>query len=412
MRADAKMRGRGDAATWQARKVTRPASAGRRIGCVVSRPAATLPPSRIVASLRRHIVVCARLRVLPFVVCLLPATQAAGAWTPQKSGTLAWLRAVYFVDAARGWAAGGKGALLSTADGGRTWRARPRPTTDNLLDIFFTDARTGWLVCERNVYDLARSEWPRSYLLKTEDGGDSWSRVVASAEDADVLLTRVLFVDARRGWVFGELGALYSTGDGGATWERQRVPTQRRLLGASFLDAAQGWLVGAGGMILQTSNGGSIWRSAQVPATASAPARLNAVSFADARRGWAVGPGGLVLSTADGGRTWVRQNSNTAADLSDVKFFDASEGWAVGAEGTVLHTTDGGAAWGTEPSGTRHPLERISFVGRTRGWAVGFGGTIIAYTPSADAPPKMKTQREFNDHPSPVVCAIRSARSG
>jgi photosystem II stability/assembly factor-like uncharacterized protein len=324
-----------------------------------------------------------------FVVAFASHAFASSAWSVQSSGTLAWLRAVYFLDAQHGWAAGSKGTLVSTEDGGRTWRAHARPTEDALRDLFFTDAATGWLVCERDPFKLASLEEQRSYLLKTTDGGASWSRVdVTSGANAELVLTRVVFADAERGWVMGETGALYATRDGGATWTRQRVPTQRLLLGASFLDPAQGWLVGAGATILQTSDGGAQWQNAStLPADT---ARLNAVSFADARRGWAVGAGGTILSTADGGHTWRRQQSNTDADLSDVSFVDAREGWAVGADGFVLHTMDGGATWEMVASPTRHPLERLAFVSRERGWAVGFGGTIISYAPAHDAPPRLK----------------------
>ncbi|MFL6228395.1 MAG: WD40/YVTN/BNR-like repeat-containing protein [Pyrinomonadaceae bacterium] len=340
---------------------------------------------------RLRISASARL-ISPLVLVLLltahVASAAPGAWSPQSSGTMAWLRSVYFVDESHGWAAGSKGTVISTEDGGRTWRALARPTEDALRDVYFADADNGWLVCERSLYALARMEEARSYLLKTSDGGKSWSRVEVTGTDAGVVLTRVVFADANRGWALGEMGALYATQDAGATWARQRVPTQHLLLGAAFLDPAQGWLVGAGATILQTSDGGTQWRGASV--VAEDATRLNAVSFIDARRGWAVGAHGTVLSTANGGRTWTRQQSNTADDLSDVKFFDAAEGWAVGANGVIIHTNDGGATWATVPSGTSHPLERLSFATRGRGWAVGFGGTIITYAPSTVAPPRMK----------------------
>jgi photosystem II stability/assembly factor-like uncharacterized protein len=338
---------------------------------------------------------------------------AAAAWVRQSSGTLAWLHAVYFLDESRGWAVGGKGTLLATVDGGAHWRAERSPTEDALRDIFFVDERTGWLVCERNIYQLTTKEEPRSYLLKTTDGGASWTRVeVMASADADVLLVRVRFAGGERGWAFGEAGALYATTDGGATWQRQRVPTRHLLQGGVFLDAQRGWVVGAGSTLLQTTDGGATWNAgrletpaapqassqanakasgAQAPraSTGASSVRFNAVSFVNERRGWAVGASGAAYATTNGGRSWHALSTGVEADLFDVTFYDEREGRATGGGGTVIHTTDGGATWQTEPTGTSHPLERLFFSGRARGWAVGFGGTIIGFRLSSPAPPKL-----------------------
>ena len=329
-------------------------------------------------------------------------------------------RSISWTNGAGGrWAA--RARCSATEDGGAHWELRRAPVEDTLNDIFFTDERTGWVVCERSIYLLKTKDERRSYLLKTEDGGASWRRVDVAATDVDARLLRVRFAGRERGWAFGEMGALYATTDGGGSWARQRVPTRHLLLGGMFLDARQGWLVGAGATLLQTSDGGETWRNGRFvlgqplalplnpapasypsPASSSSPSsaraasaepasaatgssagapsvRFNAVSFVDGRRGWAVGSGGAVFATEDGGLTWRAQSSNVSADLLDVKFFDAREGLAVGGDGTAIHTSDGGATWRTEPTGTPHTLERLFFAGRARGWAVGFGGTIIAF---------------------------------
>ncbi|MDQ1558821.1 MAG: hypothetical protein QOD32_1881 [Pyrinomonadaceae bacterium] len=370
------------------RSESRQASSG-----IFPRPPSRLPrPPTFRVSRRAQFFRHSAFRIPQLIVfcLLLTAPALAGAWEVQTSGTLAWLRAVYFVDEARGWAVGSKGALLATEDGGRSWTVRRAPTEDTLRDVYFANEATGWLVCDRSIYLLRTKQEPRSYLLRTADGGASWSRVEVTGADVDVLLTRVAFVDDARGWAFGEMGALYATADGGGSWERQVLPTKHLLLGGAFLAAGQGWLVGAGNTILYNPDGGSQWRAGASPVMPAT--RYNAVSFVGERRGWAVGEGGLVLSTPNGGRSWFKQESNVTVDLSDVKFIDASEGWAVGAEGTIIHTTDGGANWRLEPSGTRHPLERLSVASRTRAWAVGFGGTIVNYanTAATPIPPQLK----------------------
>jgi photosystem II stability/assembly factor-like uncharacterized protein len=347
--------------------------------------------------------------------CLLTS---ASEWRRQRSGTFAWLHAVHFIDRERGWAVGGKGALLRTEDGGDTWRQSQSPAADTMRDIFFADERRGWIVCERDVFTLKSDEEARSYLLRTGDGGATWSRVELADKGERARVVRVAFSDAEHGWAFGEEGTLYATSDGGATWQRQQAPTRRLLLGAHFIDARTGWVVGAGSTFLYTADGGASWRAgsvvsgaaAVVPAAAvvarptsaeragdgiayaTAP-RVNAVSFIDGRRGWAVGSGGAVFATINGGRSWRALASGTDVDLFDVKFFDARTGWAVGSGGTVIRTHDGGETWVAQPTGTTHQLERLFFADRDNGWAVGFGGTILNHFDASVARPEQPSKR-------------------
>lgn len=341
--------------------------------------------------------------------CLLPSAfinvSAQTSWKKQQTGTFAWLHSVFFLDESRGWAVGGKGALLATTDGGEHWELRRRPVEDALHEIVFTDERTGWIVCERSVFAPMAKDESVSYLLKTSDGGESWARVdVTRGEDVDIKLAGLSFADAEHGWVYGEQGVLYATSDGGATWSRQRVPTRHLLLGGAFADAHTGWLSGGGLTLLRTEDGGETWRAGTLyipisdpqkiaapratgailepaPRSASLPAslRLNAIFFSGSEAGWAVGANGAIFYTANGGRSWQPQASGVKSDLYDVKFLDALEGWAVGGEGTILHTRNGGRVWNQERRSTDHTLESLFFVGRKRAWAVGFGGTVVTF---------------------------------
>ena len=315
------------------------------------------------------------------LLLLLVATSAfaqSGTWARQRSGSMAWLHSVFFLDQNRGWAVGSKGVLLQTLDGGNTWTMRSSSTDDHVRDIYFIDERNGWLVCEVNIYQLKTKEDPRAYLMKTTDGGEHWKRIEIKGFDVDARLVRAVFRSNGHGWTFGELGSIYTTHDAGDTWVKLRSPTRRLLLGGMFVDDDRGWLVGTGATIIQTSDGGDTWYQPTLPQVEKT-IRFTAASFVDNRKGWAVGSGGSVFHTDNGGRTWQRQASTVDVDLFDVKFIDALEGWAVGAEGTIIHTSDGGAHWTTERSGTPHPLERVFFTDRNHGWAVGFGGTVVAY---------------------------------
>jgi photosystem II stability/assembly factor-like uncharacterized protein len=316
-----------------------------------------------------------------FLLILLvasPVFAQSGTWARQRSNTMAWLHSVFFLDQNHGWAAGSKGTLLQTTDGGNTWKTRAASTDDVVRDIFFIDDRNGWIVCEVNAYQLKTVEEPRAYLMKTTDGGENWKRIEIKDFNIDAVLVRAVFTRSGRGWTFGEGGSIYATRDAGDTWVPLRSPTRRLLLGGMFVDDDRGWIVGAGATIIQTSDGGDTWYQSQLPQVEKS-VRFTATSFIDNRKGWAVGSGGSVYRTDNGGRTWQRQDSTVQVDLFDVKFVDAMEGWAVGAEGTIIHTVDGGEHWTTERSGTTHQLERLCFTAKNRGWAVGFGGTVVAY---------------------------------
>ena len=293
------------------------------------------------------------------------------------------MHGVFFVDQSHGWVVGSKGAFLATEDGGKTWTTRPRPSDDVLRDIYFSDPLNGWIVCERNIYQLKTKDDPRTYLLNTTDGGEHWERVTIPDLDVDARIVRAVFSPTGRSWVFGEGGAIYTSPQAGANWTRLKTPTRHLLLGGTFIDDNRGWVVGAGATILQTSDGGETWHLSQL--LDAKGVRFNATSFVDDRLGWAVGSGGTVYRTINGGRTWQPQNSKVSSDLFDVKFLDSAEGWAVGSEGTVIYTLDGGLNWVPEPTGTTHPLERVVFADRQHGWAVGFGGTILNYV-RAEAP--------------------------
>lgn len=302
-------------------------------------------------------------------------------WRRQASGSLAWLRAAHFMDARNGWAAGARGALLKTTDGGRTWAKASLPTKDDVRDIFFLDLNTGWMVCNRSEVNLKTERDARAYLLKTTDGGRTWERIEITNVNANVRLTRIVFSDASNGFALGESGTLFRTSDGGATWQRRNASTKQIFIDAAFIAPSHTWLLGIGGYLMRSSDGAETWREQNITSQID-DVRLRAVSFPDMTHGWTVGDGGQILHTDNGGKTWQPQIAPTPNNLTDVHFINAREGFAIGELGTTIHTTDGGQTWRTIPSGASQRLERMFFTrdatsGQTRAWAIGFGGTII-----------------------------------
>ncbi|HEY0459770.1 MAG TPA: YCF48-related protein [Pyrinomonadaceae bacterium] len=307
------------------------------------------------------------------LLCLACFQTARAGWVRQNANTLAWLHDVYFSDENHGFIAGSGGTFLETRNGGNTWTKRKNFTADKILQIYFTDAFKGWLLCERDPF--SRGAQSISYLMKTTDGGENWERV--EFKDAGrTRLTKIFFNQKGKGFAIGESGAFFELDDGG-NWGKSPSPVRYLLLDGAFFSDTSGAVVGAGGSAYFTEDAGASWNASNVFAGGGA-GKLTAVFFADRKNGWAVGSQGKILQTASGGKTWREQRSGVGADLLGVFFKDASEGWAVGDEGVILHTSTGGNSWVLEDASVKHRLEKVIFVGK-KGFAVGFGGTIMIY---------------------------------
>ncbi len=293
-------------------------------------------------------------------------------WVKQNANTLAWLRDVYFFNETKGFIAGSNGTFLETKDGGKTWTKRKNFTEDTILQIYFSDDYSGWLLCERPIFNRGANS--SSYLMKTTDGGESWEKVEFK-DGGRNRITKIFFNQKGKGTAIGESGAFFESKDDG-TWEKLPSPIRYLLLDGAFFDDTHGAIVGAGGSVYFTEDAGANWNQANVFGDKSA--KLNAVFFANQKNGWAVGTQGKIFQTFSGGKTWREQKSGVTKDLFDVFFTNAAEGWAVGSDGTILRTKTAGNVWTPENTNVKHKLEKIIFVGK-KGFAVGFGGTILVY---------------------------------
>src|SRR4029453_13529106 len=160
-------------------------------------------------------------------------------WNVSKCGAAAALYGVRFVDEDHGWVVGQDGLIMNTADGGKTWTNQESNATFEesdgttkrayLFNIDAVDQKHAWAVGDRSI------------LVSTNDGGQTWrSRKVQMEGDlsggqslaaADPILYDVKFVDPQNGWIVGEFGKILRTHDGGETWKEQ---TKSLLEGTDF----------------------------------------------------------------------------------------------------------------------------------------------------------------------------------
>ena len=102
---------------------------------------------------------------------ILKTTDGGMTWRQLQSGSLATLTSVSFVGA-QGCVVGAYGTALVTSDAGVTWSSVASGTESHLVGVALgSDGLTGWAVGFRDDPSLGE----RSIILKTIDGGASWS---------------------------------------------------------------------------------------------------------------------------------------------------------------------------------------------------------------------------------------------
>jgi photosystem II stability/assembly factor-like uncharacterized protein len=148
-------------------------------------------------------------------------------------------------------------------------------------------------------------------------------------------------------WAAGEPGVLLVTGDGGATWKRQRFFLPQRGVDVAFSDASTGWLVTDAGTVLATTDGGAGWAVVE-----QVEFSVKAIAASGAGRAWVAGnatgaagePGAsAVLRTVNGGESWKKTGFGMA-QLADVAFADERHGVLIALD-RIWSTHDGGRSW-------------------------------------------------------------------
>ncbi len=287
--------------------------------------------------------------------CILKSSDGGHSWVQLNSGTAVALDAVWFTDDLHGWAGGTPSwsdsdhALMRTQDGGNSWEAlnASAATSTQVYDLCFVNSSTGWAVTKGDSW--YSSEAPR--VLKTTDGGQTWSVQYEESADYSLELRAVHFIDANRGWIGRYDGSVLKTTDGGSNWTVVDAGIFRSYTIQFAADGLHGWTAGQNGGYAYTTDGGQTWQTANHSNT------VTHLAFAGTATGYIVGERGLCKKSNDGGVTWLSlQKINPASDVNDLLFVNSGRGWAVGAQnigmyGDIFRSDDGGNSWNTINTG-------------------------------------------------------------
>jgi len=232
------------------------------------------------------------------------------------------------------------------------WIIQQSNTTEDLRDVYFTDAKHGWAVGGNET------------IIATMDGGENWivQRTLAIVDSLSrgATLSRVKFVNNEVGYAVGEGGTILATKDGGSTWTKQESGISYIIKGVSFISPDKGWVSGSDyiygeksiAILLHTTDGGSTWeRFYEVPISAPfLPNFFNDVIFTDRFNGWAFETyymdnfnSTYVHKTIDGGKNWEKVGE-TSGPINRVEMASIDSIWASGIA-SVYISFDGGVKW-------------------------------------------------------------------
>lgn len=344
------------------------------------------------------------MRIFISTLCVA-ASPLSAQWIPQSSGTTAEFRGLVAVSPTVVWASGTRGRVARTTDGGRTWTVDsiPGASTLDLRDIHASSATRAWAISS-GLADSGQAQ-----LFHTSDGAH-WTRQFETKQ-AGVFLDAISFWDDQHGIALSDPvdGRLFvlTTDDGGVSWTRVPSESAPPVLAGEAAFAASGtcltvqgtsnvWIGTGGGArarVFRSGDRGRTWTVADTPIhAAGSSSGVFSVAFADAQHGVAVGgdfsqPKGAfenVALTSDGGRTWRLAGSLPRAYLSGVAYVPETNGRsvvAVGLAGTA-RSTDGGESWTMVDTVA---YNSVAFASRDDGWAAGPRGRIAKW----NAPPRV-----------------------
>lgn len=116
-------------------------------------------------------------------------------------------------------------------------------------------------------------------MLTSASGGAAWgfADLKLPKDVAACLDFRAIYGVGKNAWVVGRPGTfVLATNDAGATWEMRPTGHTTPLHGLFFLDEKRGWAVGDLGAILKTDDGGETWKTLRQGGKRSAALFVNA----------------------------------------------------------------------------------------------------------------------------------------
>src|SRR5690554_2348072 len=262
-------------------------------------------------------------------------TDGGDTWTSQFESNQEYLRNISFLDEDRGFLGTLSPSFYKTINGGQTWA---------LVSIPGVEAICGLDVVGNNTVYGCGAYFQPAYLIKSSDGGDTWTFKDMSAYASS--LVEVLFLDENIGFASGgneEGGIIIKTIDGGDSWIEifnTEVPGEivwkmQQLF--SNPDAIFGSVQAINptpGKLVKSLDGGENWSTYDIipPNVGTVDYSIQGVGFITEDHGWVSGHHTSLLETLDGGLTWAAIENYSISSVNRFHVLNESFVFASGVE--------------------------------------------------------------------------------
>jgi photosystem II stability/assembly factor-like uncharacterized protein len=284
-------------------------------------------------------------------------------WSVESSGTINRLSGVYG-NGTDVFAVGESTTILRSTAGG-AWASQTVPVTGSFTAVTYSGMNE--VIA---VGDLSRSaQMSGCATLVSINGGSTWS---TPSHCGQVNPLRGVWGDGQAGAVaVGDLATTYLYASFNWTEFLAQQPEPRPSLHAVWGTGSSAFAVGEEGVIFSSSDGGQTWQQMQSNSTNA----LNAVWGRNASNVYAVGDAGTLLHYD--GNAWTARVAS-AFDLHGIAGGGAIEIFCVGDSGTLLRSVDGGLTFTQEtPQLTSNSLNAVWESPLGDVYAVGAAGTIL-----------------------------------
>jgi photosystem II stability/assembly factor-like uncharacterized protein len=245
----------------------------------------------------------------------------------------------------------GYGSIYHTTDGGVTF-TRQGVGQEALKGVNVLDAKA---IDNKNVIAVGS----KNRILRTTDGGASWTSVQVPANKPDCELYCISVVGNTTMYVSGSDGTVCISQDAGTTWTRATVPglAEAQFQGVLALSAQRAYICGnvplGGderiGVVRQTTDGGTTWNVVAFPnGYDSTNTWISGASFGNSIMIY--GDKNHYTLSTDNGSTWRNDSTNIfggggGADINHLIMLNENTWMAAMDMGHLIRTNDAGKNW-------------------------------------------------------------------